>query len=263
MHHLQRQHTRRQAASAPGTGTPAELRQQCLPALAIMKQQQRIAAAGLGIGAKQLANTRAQIGHGRRQMGERPGRADRGTTAATHAQVRLDFDLITLRFDRASGTSVDAGSAAALARATMGADARVVTRHARLVELAHQGRQAAQSQRLIERITTGRDIALRQMRSAQQRRVAQIEHQIEALLAARVAVGGRGLQALEIDRADLATRRHASAMRLTQCGVDLIVEADGAFGTGANTGIAARAQFQIDGIAHRPAQLERAQPATE
>ncbi len=65
MHHLQRQHARRQTAPASGTGTSTELREQRLASFAVMKQQQGITATGLGIGTEQFANARSQIGHGR------------------------------------------------------------------------------------------------------------------------------------------------------------------------------------------------------
>src|SRR5207244_7458958 len=91
---------------------------------------------------------------------------------------------------------------------------------------------------------------------AEERLAREIQHQVEALAA-------HGIGAREVDGADLAAGGHAIAVRLALGKIDLVAVIDGAFGAGANTRVAARADLEVDRVFLPPFDLEGAEPARE
>ena len=85
---------------------------------------------------------------------------------------------------------------------------------------------------------------------------AQIQHQVEGL-AERLRL------APEINRTGHLADSHAVTVRFAFAGVDLVAEVDCAFRANGQTGIAARAQIQVNRIGFVPGRLKRAQPALE
>src|SRR5439155_494503 len=84
--------------------------------------------------------------------------------------------------------------------------------------------------------------------------VPQIEHGVELCLALLIAP-------IEIDRTNRAARRNALAVIAAAGQIDLVAPINRLFGAYSNTGIAARAEIEIDRIILRPLRLEGAQPA--
>ncbi len=138
----------------------------------------------------------------------------------------------------------------------MGADARVVGKELGLLEFAGQRAELLRRQRLLQRVVTRREVALRQLAGANQRLARKVEDDIEAFLARRVC-------AREIDRADGAAGLHAGAVRLALVEVDLVAEVDRLLRACLYAGIAARADLEVDRILLAPFDLEGAEPAAE
>src|SRR4029077_15614193 len=100
---------------------------------------------------------------------------------------------------------VEALRAAGLGRAAVGADPRVVGEKSRLLELAHHLAELRGGERLLERVASRGEVALRRLWGANQRLLGQVEHHVEAL-------ASRAVHAVEIDRADRAASLHALAV---------------------------------------------------
>ncbi len=219
-----------------------------------VKQHAGVAASRAIKRAEQRAYPRPEVGRRRIGVGERTGRAHGGAGAATHAQMRLDGDVIAVRANGERRAHVDALRAADLFRAAVRADRRLVREEFRLLEFADDQRELRGGLRLLERIGARREIALRRLMLREPARRRQIQHGIEA-------PGARRIPASEIDGADGAARGDARAMILAAVEVDLEVPADRVLGTGDDAGVAARAQVEIDRVVLRPLGVERAEPA--
>src|SRR5204862_2667779 len=100
---------------------------------------------------------------------------------AAHAQVRVDLDVIAVGRDRSSRAHVDALVAADLRGAAVRADLLVVGEEPRLLELADHLRKLCRRECLLERIVTGREIALRRPGCPAPRIPPQADHHVEAL----------------------------------------------------------------------------------
>ena len=153
-------------------------------------------------------------------------------------------------------TDVDALGTSHLPRPAVSADPLLVHEELRLLELADQPRKLGCRQRLLERIAAWREIALRLLRHLQDRLRREVENQIEAL-------APRAVGALEVDRLHRPARRHALAVRLALVEIDLVGEVDRLLRTGADTGVAAGADLEVDRILLLPLDLERAEPALD
>src|SRR5262245_56989722 len=114
--------------------------------------------------------------------------------------------MVAVGLDRAARADVDALVAALAPRAAVGADARVIREKPRLLEFADQGADLLRRERLLERIVAGREVALRRELEPDQRLARQVENDVEALLARRIA-------AREVDGSDLAACLDARAVR--------------------------------------------------
>src|SRR5262249_94592 len=136
------------------------------------------------------------------------------------------------------------------------ADRRFVAEILRLLEFAHHLHELCRRLRLRNRISARRVITLRGLMHAQLRNTLQIEHEIEALAARRVAAA----RPLEVERAHRDTCGNDSPVRLGAVEVGLISPVDSLLGTGANARVAARAKIEIDRILLRPCDGERAEP---
>src|SRR3989454_2552309 len=226
------------------------------PALGVVDYETGVGAARLAIGREQRLQSHADVRNSRIRIGHRTGWTDGRAAAAAGTQVGLDSYVIAVGADRAGRAALEAAVAALDARAGMGADPFAVDEQARLLELAHQLRQLRRGERLLERIGPGREVALRQVRHAQQRLHREIEHQVEALLA-------RAFRAREIDGADLAAGRHALAMGLAFLEVDLVAEVDRVLGADIDALVAARAHVEVDRVFLQPLDFEGAEPARD
>src|SRR2546423_3229810 len=166
----------------------------------------------------------------------------------------LDPDVVPVGTDGAARADLDALVAALARRAAVGADLFPVLEETRLFEFSDQRRELLRRERLLERIVAGREVSLRQLLRAQERLARKVEYQVEALSPRRVL-------ARKIDGADVSAGRDAVALVGAFRRIDLVAEVDRAFGTGANAGVASRADFEIDGVVLTPLHLECAQPA--
>ena len=135
----------------------------------VVNQQAGVAAAARGIGRKQGADAQAEVGHARVGIGQRPGGTHRGARTATHAQMRLDPDMVAVGRDRRGRADVDAQVATLLPRATVRADRCLVVEEFRLLELADRQRDFRHRRRLRGRIGAGSPIALRRLVHAKKR----------------------------------------------------------------------------------------------
>jgi hypothetical protein len=248
MMHFQRNAACGQAAMAPGEAR--KHRATCFG----VQQQACVATAGGGIGLEQRAHASRRVRNGRIGVCHGARRAHRRAGAAAHAQMRFDFDVISFSPNRLGRAHVDAARAARLLRPTVSADRGVVGEIPGLFELARQRGELRDGLRLRDRVGTRAQVALRRLMHAQLRHALQVEHEIEALLALRLAT-------LEVDGADDAASRDTSAVRMAALGVDLIAPVDRILRTGTDAGVAACAQVQIDRVFLRPFDFEGAQPA--
>src|SRR5207249_9128518 len=138
--------------------------------------------------------------------------------------------------------------------AAVRADFRFVGEEPGFLEFADQRGEFLRGQRLLQRSVAGSEVALRQLVRADERLAREIQHEVEALAAHRVG-------ARKVDRADLAAGGHAIAVRLALREIDLVAVVDRAFRAGANAGVAARADLEIDRVFLPPLELESAEPA--
>src|SRR5438132_11536445 len=110
----------------------------------------------------------------------------------------VDLDVIAVGRDRSSRAHVDALIAADFAGAAVRADLLVVGEEPRLLELADHPRKLCRRECLLERIVTGREIALRRLGCFDERIARKIEHHVEAIAASAIS-------AIYVDGADRAT----------------------------------------------------------
>ena len=129
----ERQHIRRQ----PGA-EPRQRVDDFLAVLAIVKQHDGVAAAGLAIGLHQRAQPPHQRVRARQRIGRRAGRTYGCTRAAACADVFVDDDRIAVRRDRPGRTQVETARASGDGRTRMGAERLFKVNKARLVEGADQ-----------------------------------------------------------------------------------------------------------------------------
>ena len=171
----QRQHIGRQSRAEPRQGVD-----DVLAVLAIVKQHDGIAAAGLAIGLQQCAQPPHQRVRARQRIGCRAGRACRCARAAAGADIVVDRDRIAVRRDRAGRTQIETARASGDAGARMGAERFLEMNEARLVECADQSagfRDRALDRGAVARI--GAQISRTQfMRGEQRNAAAEIEDQI-------------------------------------------------------------------------------------
>src|SRR5207245_4272002 len=120
----------------------------------------------------------------------------------------VDLDVIAVGRDRGRRAYVDALVAADLAGAAVRAYLLVISEEPRFLELADHLRKLRRRERLLERIITGREIALRRLRRPDERFAGKIEHHVEALNP--LAVG-----ALEVERTDSFASFRAIAVTLS------------------------------------------------
>ena len=222
----------------------------------VVEQQAGVAAAARGIRRKQGADAQAEVRHARVGIGQRPGGTHRGARTATHAQMRLDPDMVTVGRDRRGRADVDAQVATLLPRATVRADRCLVVEEFRLLELADRQRDFRHRGRLRRRIGTGSPIALGRLVHAKNGLSAEIQHEVEVF-------GPRAVAPVEIDRLHGAAGDDALAVVAAAVEVDLVAPVDGVLGTGLDAGVAACAHVEIDRVLLRPTCLERAQPAAQ
>ena len=132
----------------------------------------------------------------------------------------------------------------------------LVGEEAGLLEFAHQAAQANDGGHQVGasgRIAADGKIALWQGVLGKSRGGTQVQHQVKGF---GVCLGCPA----EIDGARNPTGAHAGPVGFTQRLVNLVIETNGAFRTGAQTGIATGAQVQVNGVVLGPAQFKRAQP---
>jgi hypothetical protein len=170
--------------------------------------------------------------------------------------VRIDLDVIAVGGNGPGRAHVEALRAAGLGGAAVGADSRVVGEESGLLELAHHLAELRSCERLLERVTPRGEVALRRLRSADQRLRGQVEHHVEAL-------PPHAVHAIEIDRADRPAGLHALAVRFALVEIDLVGEIDRLLGAGADAGVAARAYFEVDRVRLLPGELEGSEVALE
>ena len=138
----------------------------------------------------------------------------------------------------------------------MRTDFGVVFEKLGLLKLTHHGGQFGYRQRLLDRISTRCQIALRGLVQFDQRLARQIQHEIKRLLA-------HDRCAVKINRAHITASFDAIAMAGAFGEVDLIGEIDRSLGAGFNTGVAAGAGVEINRVGRGPLGLEFAEPAFE
>src|SRR5262249_6666099 len=129
----ERQYVRREAVAVPGEG----IDQRATMGL-VVKQQNRGSATRLAIDGEQRAQF-AQQRVGRRQ-GITPGagRTGRGALATAGADLRVDRDVIAVRYDRTRRTEIEAAVAADDPRPRMDAKIGIEGDVARLVEASDE-----------------------------------------------------------------------------------------------------------------------------
>ena len=171
----QRQHVGRQAGAEPRQRVD-----DVLAMLAVMKQHDGVAAAGLAVGLQQRAQPPHQRIRARQRIGCRAGRTNRCAGAAAGADIGVDRDRIAVRRDRAGRTQIETARASGDGRARMGAERFLEMNEARLVEGADQAagvRDRALDRGPVARI--GAQIARTQfMRGKQRRAAGEIEDQV-------------------------------------------------------------------------------------
>ena len=171
----QRQHIRRQSRAEPRQGVD-----DVLAVLAVVKQHDGVAAAGLAIGLQQRAQPPHQRVRARQRIGCRAGRAYGCAGAAAGADVFVDHDRIAVRRDRAGRAQIETARASGDAGARMGAERLLKMNKARLVERADQTagiRDRAFDRGAVARI--GAQISRTQfMRGKQRHAAAEIEDQV-------------------------------------------------------------------------------------
>ena len=118
----------------------------------------------------------------------------------------------------------------------MRTDFRFIGKESGLFEFADEGHQFLGGERLLQRIVAGGEVALRQLVRAQERLAREVEDEIEPLLSLVFKTG-------KIYGADLAAGGDAVAVRGAFREIDLVAVVDRAFGTGADAGVAARADL--------------------
>ena len=246
-----RDHPRRQTCAAPSEAGDE------VPTLSrVVEQNTGIPAACIAIGLDQGLQANALVRDALVGVGNRAGWADGCASATAHAQVGLDSNAIAVGSDGPRRADIDALVAAFDPGAAVGADALVVCEELRLLELPDQMCELGDGQRLLEGIRTRLEIALRDVGHVEEALGGQIEDQIEFLAAGPV-------DAIEIDRPHLSARLDTRAVRPALAEVDLIGEVDRVLRTGSDAGVAARTEFEIDGIRLFPPGAECAQPAGE
>ena len=247
---LDRQRARGQPAPAAcGVG-------ECRAAVLRVEDEARVAAAGAAVGREERLQPDREVGHRRVGERERARRADGGAGAAAGAQVRLDEHVVAVGADRGRRADVDALRAAGDLRAAVRAQRRLVAEELRLLELAGQAGESGHGLRLRERIRTRPEVALRRLVLPEPRRAVEVEHEVEALAARRVA-------AREVDRAGLPARGHARPVAAAAVEVDLVARVDRLLRARAHARIAARAQVEVDRVLLHPLRVERAEPSRE
>ena len=284
-----RQHPRRHAVRRVGAPAQprgaAKLVDRGLAGGLAVNQQRGVVAAGSAVGVEHGADALALVDRPGVGEGHRTARTDRAASAAADAQMRLDEDAATcggsrcrhrhrdhpgpasglalqlalersLAADRLRRADIDAGGAADLLIAAVGAELGLVAEKARLLELADQVAQGDHGLHQFGRVAARVKVALRRLMLGEGRLGAQIQHQVKALL-------HRLRRALEVDCASGVTDLDAIAVRLATRQVDLVVQVDRALGAGLNTGVAAGAQVQVDRIGRCPFGLEGADPAAQ
>ena len=168
-----------------------------------MKQQHRIAATGLGVGAQQGAHPAPHVHRRGQGIGDGSGGADRGARAAAHTQMRVHHDAAALALgvghrvgitallahgftlelgiapDGQSRTHVNTGRAANLLVAAVGAQVVLVFEELGLFKHAHQAPQLQHG--LVEpgRIAPRVQIALRRRMLGKGRGLTQIQHHVK------------------------------------------------------------------------------------
>src|SRR3954471_21535549 len=121
MEHLERNRSRRQAATA-ARRAPSDSAYQGATLLHVVENDAGVLAAGVTIGRHQRFQPETDVARLRIRVGHRAGGADGRAAAATRAQVRLDLDVVAVRRDGAGRADVEAFGAAGDARAPMRAD---------------------------------------------------------------------------------------------------------------------------------------------
>src|SRR6478735_824905 len=170
--------------------------------------------------------------------------------------MRLNLDVITIRADCRGRADIDALRAARNTRAAMGAEGLLVDKIFRLFELTGHRDELPGGLRPRGRIAAWREISLRRLLCRHQRPLAKIQHKI-------VTSGPRAILTREIDGAYFTASFDAQSMRLALIRIDLIVVIDRLFRTRLDTGIATRADFEIDCIRLLPGDDERAEIARQ
>ena len=184
--------------------------------------------------------------------------ASRGASAAAHAQIGVDHDLLAA-FVRAHGfgrANVDAGAAADLLVAAVCAELLFVGKKAGLFKFTHQ---LAHLEQRLQVLPVPAEVALRQGVRRKRGRgfvAAQVQHHIKAL-------GLRTGVAAEVNGTRGFTHLDAVAVRGAARQVHLVIEANGLLGASGHTGVAAGAQVQVNRVAGVPRHLESTQPALE
>ena len=255
-------YARRQAAPCALRAQPAHAktcvsanRAHCIaPRLHVVNQQTGVPAACAAEHREHGLQPRAHFRDARIGIGHGARRAYGRASAAACAKMRFDLHVIAIRADRAGRAHVQALGAAGLAGARVGANPFAVLREARFGKLTHHRPEALRGERLLQRISARRGVALGQVWKVDERPARKIQHQVEALLARRCL-------ARKINRTDRAAGLHAFAVRLAFLQVDLVAEVDRAFRARTHARIAARAQVKVDRIVLQPLHLERAEPA--
>ena len=247
---------RRQALGNAQLGGPPQFVDHRQAALLAVQQQHGVGATGLGIGRQQGFQPQALLGRLGIGVAQSAAGTHRGAGTATHAQVRVDLDLLALFFraDGLGGAHVHTGIAAYFFVAAVGTEFLLVGEKAGFLEFAHLLAQVQQG--LGQGLTCGRKITLRQGMRAEQRLCAQVEHQIEGL---RLFFG----RPLKINGACRPTHLDAGAVRLATAQVHLVIQANGLLRAGGHAGVAAGAQVQVDGVVALPGELESAQPTAQ
>ncbi len=167
--------------AAPGRARHA--RQQRASGLGRVEQQARGRAACVSIRRQHGAQALAQVAHARVLVGHGAGRAHGGAGAAALAQSGIHAHRIAGHGDGAGGAHVQAAVAAVLAGAAVGAQVLPHGHVLGLLEFPHQGQQFDHGQGLVQGIAARRLVAVGQGRVAQQGRVRQVQHQVEAVAA--------------------------------------------------------------------------------
>ena len=142
-----RHHAGRHALHDAQLRTAAQLVDQRLAFFLAVQKQSCIAPASGLVGREQCADLGALLCRSRVGIGQRASGASCGARAATHAQVGVDHNLLAA-FVRAHGfgrADVDAGAAADLFVATVGAKLLFVGKKAGLFKLTHQFAHLEQS----------------------------------------------------------------------------------------------------------------------